>query len=140
MNIFLASDVFECLISVPFNPAVATRFIQYYNDTLQFQSTLAYLKSPPPSYQQPAVDLIAGLNEIQSAIDTGFFQNQYDFEKSLQTLLYSAHDSHLQLYAGLLSAFTFGSPYELVSVSLDGELPKVYLLGMLAIVSLNYHS
>ena len=132
MNVFLATDAYECLISVPFNPAVATRFIQYYNDTLQFQSTLAYLKSPPASYQQPAVDLIAGLNEIQSDIDSGLFQNQYAFEATLQTLLYSAHDAHLQLYSGILAAFSFGSPYELVSVSLDGDLPKVYLLGMVA--------
>jgi hypothetical protein len=115
---------------VPFNPAVATRFLKYYNDTLQFQSTLAYLKNPPPSYQQPAVDLIGGLDHLQQQINNGAFANQYEFEAALQTLIYSAHDYHLDLIAGILAAFTFASPYDVISVSLDGvQLPKVYLAG-----------
>ena len=79
------------------------------------------------------MDLIAGLNQIQSDIDGGLFPNQYAFEATLQSLLYSAHDAHLQLYAGILTAFSFGSPYELASVSLNGDLPKIYLLGMLGL-------
>jgi hypothetical protein len=74
---FEASLVYECLTSVPFNAAVATRFLQYYNDTIQFQSTLAYLKNPPASYQQPAVDFVGGLNQLQQQINSGSFANQY---------------------------------------------------------------
>jgi hypothetical protein len=130
--LFDATSVYECLISVPFNPAVASRFLQYYNDTIQFQSTLAYLASPPPSYQQPAVDLVAGLAQIQRDIDNGLFQNEYAFEAALQKLIYSAHDAHLTLMAGVLAPFMFGSPYSIASVSLDGiELPKVYIAGRL---------
>jgi hypothetical protein len=126
--IFNASLAYECLTSVPFNPAVATRFLEYYNDTLQFQSTLTYLKNPPASYQQPPVDLLQGLAQIQEGIDTGAFLNEYEFEAALQTLIYEAHDTHLNLVAGVLAAFTFGSPYDIVSVSIDGkQLPKVYL-------------
>jgi len=116
------------LISVPFNGDVANRFIKYYNDTLQFQSNLAYLKDPPASYQQPATDLMLGLEKIQAAVNAGFFKNQYDFEATLQQLILSAHDSHLSLQGGILQAFSFGSEFGIVSVSLDGkELPKVYL-------------
>jgi hypothetical protein len=61
---------------VPLNDAVALRFIDYYNTTLQFQSTLAYLKSPPEGYQQPAVDLLAGLQDIKDNITAGAYQNQ----------------------------------------------------------------
>ena len=126
--VFNASLAHECLTSVPFNSAVATRFLQYINDTLQFQSTLAYLKNPPPSYQQPAVDLLGGLEFLQSAVNGPVFRNEYEFEASLQALLYAAHDAHVDLYAGALAAFNFGSPYDIVSVSLDGvALPKVYL-------------
>ncbi|RDW66343.1 hypothetical protein BP6252_09978 [Coleophoma cylindrospora] len=126
--VFNASQAYDCLTSVPFNAAVASRFLAYYNDTLQFQSTLSYLKDPPSSYQQPAVDLLDGLNQLQKAIDNGDFQNQYDFEAALQSLLYAAHDGHVDLIAGILSGFSFASPHDLVSVSLDGiELPKVYL-------------
>lgn len=46
----------------------------------------------------------------------------------MQTLIYEAHDTHLNLVAGVLAAFTFGSPYDIVSISIDGtQLPKVYL-------------
>jgi hypothetical protein len=127
-SVFNASLIYECLTSVPFNPAVATRFLDYYNDTLQFQSTLTYLESPPTSYQQPSVDLLGGLVELQQGIDSGIFPNQYEFEAALARLLYAAHDAHLTLFAGILSAFSFGSPYEIVSISLDSiQLPKVYL-------------
>lgn len=115
---------------MPFNAAVASRFLAYWNDTLRFQSTLVYLKNPPAGYQQPAVDILAGLSELQRAVNDGDFKNQYEFEVALQLLLVSAHDAHLYLNAGILAAFTFASPYDIVSLSIDGvELPKVYLAG-----------
>ncbi|KAI9659055.1 MAG: hypothetical protein M1821_002015 [Bathelium mastoideum] len=123
-----AIDVYNCWITVPFISAISTRFVKYWNDTLQFQSTLDYLKAPPTGYQQPAVDLIAGLNEIQTTIANGGFANEYQFEAALQNVLYSANDAHVSLTAGLLSSFSFGSSNGLTSLSLDGvELPKVYL-------------
>lgn len=126
--VFYASLIYECLTSVPFNAAVATQFIQYYNDTLQFQSTLEYLKNPPTSYQQPGVDLVLGLETLQLGVSNGVFTNQYEFEAALQSLLLAAHDSHLTLFSGILAAFSFGSPWDLVSVSTDGvEVPKVYI-------------
>jgi hypothetical protein len=98
---------------------------------LQFQSTLVYLKDPPTSYQQPGVDLLLGLQNLQEGIDNGAFPNQYEFEAALQTLLYATHDAHLTLDAGILAAFTFASPYDIVSLSIDGiQLPKVYFAGM----------
>jgi hypothetical protein len=126
--VFNASLIYECLTSVPFNAAVATDFIQYYNDTIQFQSTLQYLKNPPTSYQQPGIDLVGGLAKLQSGINNGVFQNQYQFEAALAALLIAAHDSHLILDSGILAAFSFGSPTDLVSVSEDGiQTPKVYI-------------
>lgn len=131
-----ASIVYKCLASVPFNPSVATKFIQYYNDTLQFHSTLAYLKAPPPSYQQPKVDLIEGLNMIQTQINGKVFKNQYAFEAALLALIYSAHDSHLNIVFGITGVFSFGSSYSLASVSSDGiQLPKVYVASMKSQIS-----
>ncbi len=128
--VFEAALVYECLTSVPFNPAVASKFIKYYNDTIKFQSTLSYLKTPPASYQQPAVDVIGGLERIQAQINNGAFANQYEFEATLQTLIYAMNDGHVNLIAGILGAFSFGSQYSIVSVSKDGlQLPKVYLTG-----------
>jgi hypothetical protein len=129
-KIFLASDAYACLISVPFNPAVATRFIKYFNETIQFQSTLAYLKDPPAGYQQPAVDVLAELERIQQGVNANAYANQYDFEVDFQLLVYAMRDGHVSLNAGILSAFTFASPYELASVSIDGKQePRVYITG-----------
>lgn len=126
--VFNASLAYECLTSVPFNADVATRFLQYYNDTFQFQSTLSYLKNPPTSYQQPAVDVLQGLSELQAGIDNGIFSNEYEFEAALQTLLQATHDGHIDLEAGILTAFSFASPRDIISVSIDGvQPPKVYL-------------
>lgn len=73
---FYASDAFACLTSVPFNQAVAVRFIDYYNTTIQFQSTLSYLKNPPEGYQQPAVDFEGELEKIKINATTGVYKNQ----------------------------------------------------------------
>lgn len=130
MNIFYASDAYECLISVPFNAAVATRFVNYLNTTFQFQSTSAYLKNPPIGYQQPSVDIFETLANIQQNVTTGSYANQYSFETDVQSLFYAVHDSHVDLSAGILSTFTFGSLYDIVSVSVDGvQAPSIYLAG-----------
>ncbi|KAL9624193.1 MAG: hypothetical protein Q9204_007886, partial [Flavoplaca sp. TL-2023a] len=88
-----------------------------------------YLKNPPDTYKQPSVDLLGGLDSIQQAVDTGVYKNEYDFEAAVQSLIYSTHDAHINLYAGALSVFTFGAPVSIVSVSTDGiAFPKVFIL------------
>jgi hypothetical protein len=125
-----ALDAYDCLTSVPFNPAVALRFLDYYNTTMQFQSTLAYLRTPPTGYQQPAVNVEQALQEISANVTAGNYQNQYDFEADVMALVYATHDTHVSLLAGAMAAFTFGSGYPLVSASIDGvQPPKVYYLG-----------
>ena len=123
-----AIDAYACLTTVPFNPAVATRFIKYINDTVQFQSTLAYLREPPSGYQQPAVDIISELAEIQNNVTTQVYQNQYQFEIDVQHLLNRAHDGHLYHRGGITAAFTFLAPYSVSAASPDGaSLPKIYI-------------
>lgn len=130
-TLFYASDAYDCLRSVPFNPAVALRFIRFFNETLQFQSTLAYLKTPPNGYQQPAVDIVARLSEIQGRVNSGYYQNEYAFEQDIYLLAYAAHDDHVDLSAGILSVFSFASPYYLSSVSIDGkQAPQIFFTGM----------
>ena len=129
-TVFSALSVYNCLITVPFDQTVATELLKYYKDTLEFQSTLTYLKNPPSSYQQPGVDLLGGLDRLQREVDTGTFNNQYNFEIALQDLIYAAHDGHLYFYGGATDIFSFGSPFYISSVSKDGiELPKVYITG-----------
>ncbi|KAJ8113756.1 hypothetical protein OPT61_g4183 [Boeremia exigua] len=123
-----AIDAYDCLTSVPFNPDVATRFITYINDTVQFQSTLAYLREPPTGYQQPSVDIVSGLAEIQNNVTAQVYQNQYQFEIDVQHLLDRAHDGHLYLRGGITAAFSFLAPYSITAASPDGaSIPKVYI-------------
>ena len=109
---------------------MASQFLHYYKDTLKFQSTLTYLKNPPSGYQQPSSDLLGGLDHIQRQLDTGVFNNQYDFEIAVLDLVYSAHDGHTYLYGGASNVFSFGSPFDISSVSIDGvKPPQVYITG-----------
>jgi len=125
---FYASDAFACLTSVPFNAAVATRFLDYLNTTLQFQSTLAYLKDPPEGYQQRAIDVEGGLQAIRNNVTSGNYKNQYAFEADVHLLLYGTHDGHVSLSGGVLAAFYFLAPVSITSASPDGKaLPKVYI-------------
>ena len=97
--------------------------------TLQFQSTLAYLKDPPQGYQQPAVDVLQVLGQIQNNVTAGAYKNQYTFEADIQLLVNRMHDSHVTLSSGILDAFSFVSPVGLVSASADGkQLPEIYLI------------
>ena len=74
------------------------------------------------------------LAQIQQRIDSGFYTNQYTFEADFQLLAYALNDGHVTITAGILSAFTFGSPFEITSVSTDGkELPKLYFTGKILV-------
>jgi hypothetical protein len=117
-------------LSVPFNPAVALRFLQYYNTTIEFQSTLAYLKDPPAGYQQPAVDVFATLKAIENNVTSGVYINQYAFEQDVQLLSHAMHDGHVDISMGISSAFSFASPYYISSASVDGKAaPQIYFTG-----------
>ncbi|KAF2639195.1 hypothetical protein P280DRAFT_508336 [Massarina eburnea CBS 473.64] len=65
---FTAQLAFACLTNVPFHASVAERFITYINITIQFQSTLAYMKNPPEGYQEPSADILGGLQTIRDNI------------------------------------------------------------------------
>ncbi|KAI4091090.1 MAG: hypothetical protein LQ344_004318 [Seirophora lacunosa] len=121
-NYFAAEDAYDCLASAPFDRGTALEFIDYYIDTLQLQSTQAYLKDPPPEYQQPPVDLFGRLANLKDQVEAGQFKSEYDFEAAVQKLILATHDAHINLAYGILSIFTFGSPYGLVSVSTDDDL------------------
>ncbi len=130
VQLFPAIIAHNCLLSAPINSTIALDFLSYYNDNIQFQSTLAYLKNPPSSYQQPAIDVIGSLNNISQRVRAGEFKSEYAFEAAVQEVVYATHDDHVTLDTGILGAFTFGSPLRIVSASTDGiALPKIYIAG-----------
>ncbi|KAI4620314.1 hypothetical protein J4E80_004840 [Alternaria sp. BMP 0032] len=104
------------------------RFLDYYNMTLQFQSTLGYLKAPPAGYQRAPFDVDQALEQIKQNVTAAAYNNQYEFEAQIQLLVNQLHDTHAILNAGALSAFSFVGSYGLVSASIDGkQAPDIYL-------------
>ncbi|KAI1878447.1 uncharacterized protein JN550_000629 [Neoarthrinium moseri] len=127
-SLFWASDVYACLRNVPFSIAPALRFLDYFNTTIQFQSTLAFLKNPPQGYQQPPVNVDETLQRIKTNVKAGYYMNQYDFEADVQRLVFAMHDAHVHVRSGILSPFSFGSQWAISSVSVDGKkTPSIYL-------------
>jgi hypothetical protein len=89
------------------------------------------LKATPEGYQQPSIDVVQELWQIQAKIDAGVYQNQYVFEAEVQLFINKIHDAHVYLQAGIMAPFTFASPYGLVSVSENGKkVPEIYIRGM----------
>ena len=76
------------------------------------------------------MDLLGGLDQVQKQLNTEVFTNEYEFEIAVLDLVYSAHDSHTYLYGGATNVFSFGSPFQISSVSVDGvQPPKVFMAG-----------
>ncbi|KAI9650895.1 hypothetical protein NHQ30_000930 [Ciborinia camelliae] len=125
-----ASTALDCLKSVPLNINRSVAFIEFIEPYIQFQSTLAYLKNPPPGWLFPGVDILGGLTQMKALLFSGGYNTQWDFEKDMWSLVnILPHDFHFNLPLPLInSVFQFfvlnGS---LVSISEDGlSLPKVF--------------
>lgn len=51
-------------------------------------------------------------------------------------LVYSTHDGHVSLTAGIMSSFSFASLYDLVTASKDGTSePEIYIYGKHATIT-----
>ena len=79
------------------------------------------------------MDLLAGLDEIQTNASNGQYKSQFEFDNAIQSLLALAHDNNLRISPRSQSILGFKVNLPLISVSRDGlELPKIYTLGTLA--------
>jgi len=129
---FAPSLAFQCLQSVPLDKTAAVEFINWLKPYLQFQSTIGWLKNPPPSYQQPAVDIFGGLDTISSKVSGNQYKNEYEFEAAITQLLQQSHEGHLAVKMPAYSTFLYTAPFDFISYSSDGtQLPKVYVESML---------
>lgn len=119
-----------CLKSLPFYKTDASATVDEIKKIAQFQSTLAYLKDPPKGYPNPAVDIIAGLDKIKSDVESGQYDNEFDFESDIAAFMAKAHDGHLG-WNGMAYAGTFvwrrSSNIALISASRNGsQAPQVW--------------
>jgi hypothetical protein len=121
-----ASTAIDCLLTVPFNATDGLLLLESLKPYLQWQSTLAYLKNPPPDYWREPHDLLGSLQDMIDNINR--YDSQYRFELDLYMRVSLAYDGHLRYTPKLLfDLLAFGRPYTLISVSQDGlKKPKVY--------------
>lgn len=96
---------------------------------IEFQSSLAWLASPPDDYELEAVDLLETLDDIASTVQSGGYDSEYDFQLAVFEAIISAHDGHLNYVPDIFVPFVFGNDLaeDLLSVSSDGvSVPKLY--------------
>jgi hypothetical protein len=107
---------------------------------LEFQSTLEYLKNPPPGYLLPGTDLIKGIDELYLKVQNGSYSNEYDFQTEIGNLFMSGHDGHLAYSSDIVSdVMGISRSFDLLSISEDGQqLPKVYMESECSIIILFY--
>ena len=116
------------------NRTAAVAQIEWIQNFVQFQTTLAYLKDPTPEYQLPPIDIVGGLSKIGQDADDGKYDNEFDFELDIFNLIAHADDGHFIFEPFLIQGFGYNRTFGLVSVSMNGlELPKIYIQGKLAL-------
>ncbi|KAF2657764.1 hypothetical protein K491DRAFT_654307 [Lophiostoma macrostomum CBS 122681] len=119
-----------CLMTVPVDEKGDLDLIDEIKTYLQWQSTLPYLKDPPPDSRQQPVDLLKGLDDIKSKIAAGGYTSEHAVQFDIYDFISSAHDGHLAFAAEILSnvlIFTRDPETQLVAVSEDGlKLPEIF--------------
>ncbi|EOA84180.1 hypothetical protein ACJQWK_01264 [Exserohilum turcicum] len=121
-----------CLKSVPLYSTDASRTVDEIKKMVEFQSTLAYLKDPPKGYPNPAVDILGELDTLKGNVESGRYDNEYDFEADIAALLGKAYDGHLG-WNGMAFAGSFlwrrSSNIALISASTNGsDIPQIWAL------------
>jgi hypothetical protein len=123
-----ADIAYACQLSAPFNQNLSVALIDYIVPYIDFQSSLAYLKTPPSTYLMPAVDILGGLQEIRQNASVGAYASQYAFDAAVADLVLQAHDGHFTYIPALLATFGYYNDVPLISISEDGlALPEVYI-------------
>lgn len=89
IGVFDASD---CLTSVPIAMQGDLTLLHEVGIYSQWQTTLAYLSNPPTGYLQPPVDIVAKLDNITSALQSGAYTDEYLFQIDLALIIQSAYD------------------------------------------------
>ncbi|KAK4903104.1 hypothetical protein LTR27_000032 [Elasticomyces elasticus] len=123
-----ASLALECLRTVPLDAAGDALQVEGILGILaNFQSTLPYLKDPPPGYLYPSVDIVAGLAEISAHLAKGKYNREYDIQNDIYKLVKSAFDGHTYYIPDINAIFAWTRGVALYSISSDGlALPQIY--------------
>lgn len=98
----------ECLSSVPLKAKEALDLMEAMMPFVELQSTIEYLKAPPPSYWYPPLDLRARFKDIMSNISTGSYPSEYAFQAQVLKVYNLARDGHFRSVHFLGTEFPYG--------------------------------
>jgi hypothetical protein len=87
-----AQRAYDCLMSVPVDVAGDIKEIQELKSYLEYQSTLAWLKSGVKDLQNP-FDVMGGLDAIAKSVQDKKYKSDYEVQFSIRRLL----DGELQI-------------------------------------------
>lgn len=119
-----------CAKSAPLIKADALRLLDVVMALLEWHSTLAYLKNPPPGYLLSATDIVGDARALRLAVQNDIFTSELAFQQNLTSVLSSAHDGHLHANWDVMSVFAYVRNFDdIVSVSLNGKaIPEIFAL------------
>ncbi|CAG9945993.1 unnamed protein product [Clonostachys rosea f. rosea IK726] len=122
-----AEMAYNCRTSVPFVPEDALGTIDYLKNYSNFDTTLSFLKKPPPSYQKPGVDIMGRLDRVADNIRNGKYSSHAEFEIDIMAITSGSSEGHFSINLQLLNLFSWFLNDTIVSLSRDGkELPQIY--------------
>ncbi|CAH0047098.1 unnamed protein product [Clonostachys solani] len=122
-----AEMAYNCSISVQLVPDDALKTINYLKNYSDFDTTLSFLKKPPPSYQKPAIDIMGRLEQVADNVRNGKYTSYREFEIDIWAITSESSEEHFDIDLGLLARFSWFLNDTIVSLSRDGkELPQIY--------------
>ncbi|CAI6099746.1 unnamed protein product [Clonostachys chloroleuca] len=122
-----AEMAYNCSASVPLVPEDALGTIDYLKNYSNFDTTLSFLKKPPPSYQKPGVDIMGRLDRVADNVRNGKYSSYAEFESDVWVITSESSEGHFSISLQLLGLFSYILNDTIVSLSRDGkELPQIY--------------
>ncbi|KAK6348064.1 hypothetical protein TWF718_005883 [Orbilia javanica] len=123
-----AKIAYDCLASIPLEREATLEFLTELSKFVQFQSTIAYLARPPANSGQDPMDIVGGLTDIASSVESGSITSWNELETRVDALLSGCHEGHLYVAWPLPSLINFRAPFSLLDLSADGkQASQVYV-------------
>ncbi|OAQ72032.1 peptidase s41 family protein [Pochonia chlamydosporia 170] len=117
-----------CRKSVPLQSERNLALLEFLQPYVEYHSTIELLKSPPPEYLTPGVDIIGGMDAMRQKLRNKGYQSQVDVMTDLHSLFVAANDDHFGYTPGIFAPFRqFREGLDVVSISSDGRaLPEIF--------------
>ena len=120
-----AELAFACLNSVPVDVEGDRELIEELKLLWQFQSDIAWLQTPPDTWELGPTDLIAELDNIKNNLSQ--FPSEYAVQLAIWAITVHTGNFHFNYVPDILQVFSFKRNFTIAAISDDGKIfPKIY--------------